>query len=82
VVRLQSDHDGPGHRQGSKDHAGVQHVEDLLTGDNDGTGVFTGPQRPVRRRLHGVERFVTTRGGEYLFLPSLSALGWLANLGG
>ncbi|MGW0209511.1 hypothetical protein ACWDZ8_28215 [Streptomyces sp. NPDC003233] len=53
----------------------------LIMGDNDGTGIFTVPQRPVRRRLHGVERFVTTRGGEYLFLPSLSALRWLANLG-
>ncbi|MFF4694059.1 hypothetical protein [Streptomyces sp. NPDC001307] len=60
---------------------GVQHVEDLLTGDNDGTSIFTVPKRPVRRRLHGVERSVTTRGGEYLFPPSLSALGWLANLG-
>ncbi|MEU0967629.1 hypothetical protein ABZ357_20165 [Streptomyces sp. NPDC005917] len=48
--------------------------KDLLTGDNDGSGVFTIPQHPVRRRLHGVERFLTTRGGEYLFLPSLSAL--------
>lgn len=55
--------------------------KDLLTGDKDGSGVFTIPQRPVRRRLHGVERFGITRGGEYLFLPSLSALRWLANLG-
>lgn len=54
-------------------------VRDLLAGDNDGTGSFTIPQRPIRRRLHGVERFVITRGGEYCFLPSLSALRWLAN---
>jgi Dyp-type peroxidase family len=54
--------------------------KDLLAGDNDGTGSFTIPKRPIRRRLHGVERFVIMRGGEYCFLPSLSALRWLANL--
>ena len=58
---------------------GLDHEKDLLVGDNDGTGTFTIPQRPIRRRLHGVERFVITRGGEYCFLPSLSALRWLAN---
>ncbi|MET8448260.1 hypothetical protein [Streptomyces sp. NPDC005209] len=60
---------------------GLDVEKDLLTGDNDGSGVFTIPQHPVRRRLHGVERFVTTRGGAYCFLPSLSALRWLADLG-
>jgi Dyp-type peroxidase family len=60
---------------------GLDQEKDPLAGDNDGTGNFTMPQRPIRRRLHGVERFVITRGGEYCFLPSLSALRWLANLG-
>ncbi|MGK4580344.1 Dyp-type peroxidase [Kitasatospora sp. HPMI-4] len=59
--------------------AGLDQEKDLLTGDNDGTGIFTIPQRPVRRRLHGVERFVITRGGEYFFLPSIGALRWLAH---
>jgi Dyp-type peroxidase family len=59
---------------------GLDEEKDLLTGDNDGTGSFTIPQRPFRRRLHGVERFVITRGGEYCFLPSLSALRWIASL--
>jgi hypothetical protein len=27
-------------------------------------------------------RFVVTRGGEYCFMPSLSALRWLGNLTG
>lgn len=58
---------------------GLDQEKDLLTGDNDGTGIFTIPQHPIRRRLHGVERFVITRGGEYFFLPSLSALRWLAD---
>ncbi|MEV0560943.1 hypothetical protein [Dactylosporangium sp. NPDC050588] len=35
------------------------------------------PRRPVRRKLRGVPNFVTTRGGEYAFLPSLTALRWL-----
>jgi Dyp-type peroxidase family len=40
---------------------------------------FTIPQAPVRRRIHGMETFNVLRGGEYFFLPSLSALRWLAD---
>ena len=54
--------------------------KDPLSGPNDGTGTFTIPRRPVRKRLHGIPRFVTTKGGEYCFLPSIRALHWLANL--
>jgi Dyp-type peroxidase family len=43
---------------------------------------FTIPQEPVRRRIHGIETFNVLRGGEYFFLPSLSALRWLAALAG
>jgi Dyp-type peroxidase family len=42
-------------------------------------GTFTIPQEPVRRRIHGIETFNVLRGGEYFFLPSLSALRWLAD---
>jgi Dyp-type peroxidase family len=38
---------------------------------------FTIPRGPVRRRIHGIETFNVLRGGEYFFLPSLSALEWL-----
>jgi len=38
------------------------------------------PHRPVRRRLQGIPNFVVTRGGEYAFMPSISALHWLAEL--
>ncbi|WP_037501265.1 Dyp-type peroxidase [Solirubrobacter soli] len=41
---------------------------------------FTIPQAPVRRRIHGIETFNALRGGEYFFLPSLSALRWIADL--
>ncbi len=40
---------------------------------------FTIPQEPVRRRVHGIETFNVLRGGEYFFMPSLSALRWLAD---
>jgi Dyp-type peroxidase family len=55
--------------------------QDPLIGNNDGNGDFTIPQRPVRRRLHGLPRFVAVRGGEYCFIPGLRALRWLAALG-
>jgi Dyp-type peroxidase family len=42
--------------------------------------VFTIPHEPVRRRIHGIETFNVLRGGEYFFMPSLSALRWLGNL--
>jgi hypothetical protein len=41
---------------------------------------FTIPQDPVRRRIHGIETFNVLRGGEYFFLPSLSALRWIGTL--
>lgn len=52
---------------------------DPIAGNNDGQGAFTIPARPVRRRVHGLERFTVTRGGEYAFVPSLTALRWLAD---
>jgi Dyp-type peroxidase family len=54
--------------------------QDPLIGNNDGDGDFTIPQRPARRLLHGLPRFVTVRGGEYCFIPGLRALRWLAAL--
>jgi Dyp-type peroxidase family len=54
--------------------------QDPIIGNNEGDGVFTIPKRPVRRRLQGLPRFVTVRGGEYCFMPGLQALRWLAAL--
>ena len=54
--------------------------KDPISGANAGTGEFTIPRRPVRRRLKGLSRFVITRGGEYFFVPGLRALQWLADL--
>ena len=59
---------------------GAPAEKDPLAGANDGTGTFTIPQRPIRRRLQGLPPFVITRGGEYCFAPGLRALRWLAEL--
>lgn len=53
---------------------------DPIVGPNNGTGSFTIPKQPIRRRLQGLPRFVVTRGGEYFFAPGLRALRWLAEL--
>jgi Dyp-type peroxidase family len=60
---------------------GLGTEKDPLIGANDGTGVFTVPQHPVRRRLQDVPRFMTTTGGEYFFMPGIRALNWIASLG-
>lgn len=52
--------------------------KDPITGSNDGTTNMVIPARPVRLRLKGIPRFVTTRGGGYFFLPSMTALNYLA----
>ena len=41
---------------------------------------FTIPKEPIRRRIRGIETFNVLRGGEYFFMPSISALTWLGNL--
>ena len=50
-----------------------------MVGNPDAGSVFTIPKRPVRRRLHGLPQFVVVRAGEYLFLPGLRGLNWLAD---
>lgn len=59
---------------------GAPNEADPLVGPSEGTGSFTIPQRPIRRRLQDLPPFVITRGGEYGFAPSLSAMRWLADL--
>jgi Dyp-type peroxidase family len=59
---------------------GVPAERDPLVGPNDGSGSFTVPQQPIRRRLHELPPFVVTRGGEYCFAPGLRSLRWLAEL--
>jgi deferrochelatase/peroxidase EfeB len=53
---------------------------DPTVGLQEEGATFTIPKDPVRRRIHGIETFNVLRGGEYLFMPSLSALKWLAGV--
>ncbi|GAA2299199.1 peroxidase [Nonomuraea roseoviolacea subsp. roseoviolacea] len=59
---------------------GAGDAKDPVLGSHDGSGDFTVPRRPVRRRLPALPRFVVTRGGEYCFMPGLTALRWLGDL--
>src|SRR5262245_38000213 len=59
---------------------GVGDERDPIIGQQPEGAIFTIPREPVRRRIHGIETFNVLRGGEYFFMPSLSALKWLANL--
>ena len=55
--------------------------KDPVIGSNhNGGGNFTLPKKPLRKRVQGIPNFVVTRGGEYCFMPSLSAIRWLADL--
>ena len=51
----------------------------LMGGPEDGGSTFTIPDTPMRRRVTGMQRFVEVRGGAYFFMPSLSALRFLAH---
>jgi Dyp-type peroxidase family len=53
---------------------------DPIVGLQEDGATFTIPKDPVRHRIHGIQTFNVLRGGEYMFMPSLSALKWLAEL--
>jgi Dyp-type peroxidase family len=58
----------------------AEEMKDPIAGDSHGSGAHTIPAWPIARRLKGIPQFVVTRGGEYAFMPSLSALRWIAAL--
>jgi len=60
---------------------GIGGERDPIIGLQEEGASFTIPKEPVRRRVHGIETFNVLRGGEYFFMPSLSALRWLGELG-
>lgn len=56
---------------------GLADDRDAVVAQDANLGALSLPARPFRRRLAGLPSFVTTRGGEYFFLPGLAALGRL-----
>jgi Dyp-type peroxidase family len=65
---------------GGGEFLGLGDAKDPVVGAANGGGSYAIPRRPIPRRLHGLSRFVVTRGGEYCFMPGLRALRWLAEL--
>jgi len=63
------------------DFMGLDRERDPIIGLQETDAAFTIPRQPVRRRVHGLETFNVLRGGEYFFMPSLSALKWIGRLG-
>jgi Dyp-type peroxidase family len=62
------------------DFIGAGSERDPIIGLQEKDGTFTIPKEPARRRIHGIDTFNVLKGGEYFFLPSLSALRWLGEL--
>ena len=62
------------------DFIGAANERDPIIGLQQEGATFTIPKEPVRHRIHGIETFNVLRGGEYFFMPSISALKWLGNL--
>lgn len=60
---------------------GLGGERDPIIGLQSDDSTFTVPREPVRHRYRSIETFNVLRGGEYFFMPSLSALRWLAELG-
>lgn len=58
---------------------GLYDNKDGVTGDCDASTSMTIQAKPVRKRIRHVPRFVQVKGGGYFFLPSLSALRYLAS---
>ncbi len=55
--------------------------KDPITGDQDDEGgrlVIEGDDNNVPKFLSGIPRFIETRGGVYLFIPSLTALKYIS----
>ena len=44
-----------------------------------GGGTFTWQRRPFPRRIRDLPRFVTVRGGDYFFVPSITAMRFLSD---
>ena len=55
-------------------------VDPLVGNPSKGDRIFTLQGHPMRARVHDIYQFVTVKSGAYFFLPSISALNYLASL--
>jgi Dyp-type peroxidase family len=62
----------------SGNFVGLGKEKDPMISLQDKGAYFTVPGSPPRR-VQGIQSFNTLRGGEYFFMPSLSAIRWLGN---
>jgi hypothetical protein len=60
------------------DFAGLGAVKDPLIGANDGTGTFTIPRKPLRRRVKGLPAVRDHPGRRRLLPPRHPAPPWIA----
>jgi len=65
----------------SGNFVGLGKEKDPMISLQDSSAYFTVPGTPPRR-VHGIQSFNTLLGGEYFFMPSLTAITWLADPGG
>lgn len=56
---------------------GLSNEPDPITGPGGGDFTWQRPMGP--RRFQGLPRFVTARGGDYFFLPSITAMSFLSD---
>jgi deferrochelatase/peroxidase EfeB len=61
----------------SGNFVGLGQEKDPLISLQDKGAYYTVPGTPPRR-IHGIQSFNTLHGGEYLFMPSRSAIQWLS----
>lgn len=57
--------------------AGLANDRDAIVATAEDGGAVSLPAEPFRRRLAGLPSFVTVKGGEYFFMPGISALSRL-----
>jgi len=64
------------------DFVGEGSRSDPIVGRRDLADDYTYPAKPVRKRLKGLPDFTVVRGGEHVFVPSISSLQWMTGLSG
>jgi hypothetical protein len=52
----------------------LDHETDALIGQRNDNSMFTLQGCPARTRIHNLPDFVTIKGGEYFFMPGMTAL--------